>query len=71
MTEPAADCPISNELRDEAREHIRDHARKEAARIQRLSRVREFVLGAQARDAPVAGGVARCRSVRLASVEFS
>src|ERR1019366_3014023 len=39
--------PISQELRGEAREHIRDHARKEAARIERLSRVREFVLGAQ------------------------
>ena len=39
--------PISQELRGEAREHIRHHARKEAARIERLSRVREFVLGAQ------------------------
>jgi VIT1/CCC1 family predicted Fe2+/Mn2+ transporter len=37
----------SSQLRDEARAHIRDHARKEAARIERLSRVREFVLGAQ------------------------
>ena len=33
--------------REEAREHIRDHATNEAARIARLSRVREFVLGAQ------------------------
>ncbi len=33
--------------RQEAREHIRDHALGEAARIERLSRVREFVLGAQ------------------------
>lgn len=33
--------------REEAREHIREHATKEAARIERLSRVREFVLGAQ------------------------
>jgi hypothetical protein len=33
-----ADTVISGELRDEAREHIRDHARKEAARIERLSR---------------------------------
>lgn len=41
------ELPISGQLRDEAREHIRDHARKEAARIERLSRVREFVLGAQ------------------------
>jgi len=38
---------ISDAARDEAREHIRDHALKEAARIDRLSRVREFVLGAQ------------------------
>lgn len=38
---------IGTEMRDEARQHIRDHARKEAARIERLSRVREFVLGAQ------------------------
>ena len=38
---------ISDEAREDAREHIRDHARKEAARIDRLSRVREFVLGAQ------------------------
>src|SRR5438270_5440049 len=36
-----------DQLRLQAREHIRDHARKEAARIERLSRVREFVLGAQ------------------------
>jgi vacuolar iron transporter family protein len=42
-----ADTVMSAELRDEAREHIRDHARNEAARIERLSRVREFVLGAQ------------------------
>ncbi len=34
-------------MRDEARQHIREHARGEAARIERLSRVREFVLGAQ------------------------
>jgi VIT1/CCC1 family predicted Fe2+/Mn2+ transporter len=38
---------ISEALREDAREHIRDHARQEAARIERLSRVREFVLGAQ------------------------
>ena len=30
-----------------ARRHIEEHARGEAARIERLSRVREFVLGAQ------------------------
>jgi len=34
-------------VRELAREHIRDHAHREAARIERLSRVREFVLGAQ------------------------
>lgn len=33
--------------RVEAREHIRDHALGEAARIEKLSRIREFVLGAQ------------------------
>lgn len=38
---------VSDAARDAAREHIRDHALKEAARIDRLSRVREFVLGAQ------------------------
>jgi vacuolar iron transporter family protein len=37
----------SDALRAEASEHIREHARGEAARIERLSRVREFVLGAQ------------------------
>ncbi len=37
----------SEALRAQAREHIRDHARLEAPRIERLSRVREFVLGAQ------------------------
>ncbi len=39
--------PVSHAARDETRAHIRDHARKEAARIDKLSRVREFVLGAQ------------------------
>jgi vacuolar iron transporter family protein len=38
---------ITESGRDEARRHIRDHALGEAARIERLSRVREFVLGAQ------------------------
>jgi VIT1/CCC1 family predicted Fe2+/Mn2+ transporter len=37
----------AEEIRRLAREHIREHARGEAARIARLSRVREFVLGAQ------------------------
>jgi VIT1/CCC1 family predicted Fe2+/Mn2+ transporter len=35
------------EVREAARQHIEEHARGEAARIARLSRVREFVLGAQ------------------------
>ena len=41
------DSPVTDERRSEAEEHIRDHALGEAARIARLSRVREFVLGAQ------------------------
>jgi len=41
------DSPVTNETRAEAEEHIRDHSLAEAARIARLSRVREFVLGAQ------------------------
>lgn len=44
--EPEAQ-PITDAQRDAAREHIRDHARGEAARIEKLSRIREFVLGAQ------------------------
>jgi VIT1/CCC1 family predicted Fe2+/Mn2+ transporter len=40
-------APLPEAVRDDARDHIRDHARKEAARIERLSRIREFVLGAQ------------------------
>lgn len=40
-------APVTDAARDEAREHIRDHALKEAARIERLSRVREVVLGVQ------------------------
>lgn len=43
---PAPDF-VTEAARDEAREHIRDHALKEAARIERLSRVREVVLGVQ------------------------
>ncbi len=38
---------LTAESRAEAHEHIREHALAEAARIERLSRVREFVLGAQ------------------------
>jgi len=39
--------PISREQRAVAHQHIQEHALGEAARIERLSRVREFVLGAQ------------------------
>jgi VIT1/CCC1 family predicted Fe2+/Mn2+ transporter len=38
---------INAAQREEARVHIREHAIGEAARIERLSRIREFVLGAQ------------------------
>lgn len=41
---PNHEEPIDSPLRERAREHIRDHVRAEAARIERLSRVREFVL---------------------------
>jgi VIT1/CCC1 family predicted Fe2+/Mn2+ transporter len=47
MTQTPPDAPITREVRQQAREQIRDHAREEAARSGRLSRVREFVLGAQ------------------------
>jgi VIT1/CCC1 family predicted Fe2+/Mn2+ transporter len=43
----SVEARFDDDVRDEARQHIRDHARGEAARIERLSRVREFVLGAQ------------------------
>jgi len=39
--------PIGEAQREQARVHIREHALGEAARIERLSRIREFVLGAQ------------------------
>lgn len=39
--------PVEEHHREQARAHIRDHALGEAARIQKLSRIREFVLGAQ------------------------
>ncbi|HET6172318.1 MAG TPA: VIT1/CCC1 transporter family protein [Gaiellales bacterium] len=39
--------PIDDELRAEAERHVGEHALGEAERIARLSRVREFVLGAQ------------------------
>ncbi len=38
---------LSSGQRADAREHIREHTLAEAARIEKLSRVREFVLGAQ------------------------
>ncbi len=38
---------VTEQTREEARAHIREHALGEVARIERLSRVREFVLGAQ------------------------
>jgi VIT1/CCC1 family predicted Fe2+/Mn2+ transporter len=41
------DSPVTDQKRSEAEEHILEHALGEAARIARLSRVREFVLGAQ------------------------
>ena len=39
--------PITPGQRKDAQQHITDHALGEAARIEKLSRVREFVLGAQ------------------------
>lgn len=45
--EPGTAPELNDAVRAEAREHIRLHSRGEAARIERLSRVREFVLGAQ------------------------
>lgn len=39
--------PLSDAAREEAAQHIRDHALGEAARIDRLSRIREVVLGVQ------------------------
>src|SRR6185369_1723879 len=38
---------IGDQVRAEAEQHISDHVLGEAARIARLSRIREFVLGAQ------------------------
>lgn len=39
--------PLTDAAREEAAQHIRDHALGEAARIDRLSRIREVVLGVQ------------------------
>ena len=46
-TASGPDIPITAQARAAAEEHIRTHALGEAARIERLSRIREFVLGAQ------------------------
>ena len=42
-----SDEAAGNDIRAEAERHIADHSVGEAARIGRLSRIREFVLGAQ------------------------
>ena len=42
-----ADTVARTTARDEATRHIQEHSLGEAARIGRLSRIREFVLGAQ------------------------
>jgi vacuolar iron transporter family protein len=41
------DTPITEAARGEADAHVADHVRTEQARIERLSRIRELVLGAQ------------------------
>src|SRR5690242_70321 len=41
------ESPITAEAREDARAHIDDHVRTEQQRIERLSRIRELVLGAQ------------------------
>ncbi len=41
------DSPITTSARDAATEHVASHVRGEQARIERLSRIRELVLGAQ------------------------
>src|SRR6478735_5103613 len=41
------DSPVSSDARREAEHHVVDHVRTEQARIERLSRVRELVLGFQ------------------------
>ena len=48
-TPPDHDAETANSIamQDEAARHIREHSLGEAARIGRLSRIREFVLGAQ------------------------
>ncbi len=46
-SDPMPTAPEHPRVRERAREHIREHAHSEADRIARLSRVREFVLGAQ------------------------
>ena len=44
---PARSTRVTAAAREDAREHIKEHALGEAARIEKLSRIREFVLGAQ------------------------
>jgi VIT1/CCC1 family predicted Fe2+/Mn2+ transporter len=44
---PRAAAPLAADARAEATRHIQEHSVGEAARIGRLSRIREFVLGAQ------------------------
>ena len=46
-TKGAVGAPFSDEVRQTAEEHIREHVEVEAARIGRLSRIRELVLGFQ------------------------
>jgi len=41
------DSPVSSDARREAEHHVVEHVRTEQARIERLSRIRELVLGAQ------------------------
>lgn len=41
------ESPITAQAREDAREHIAGHVRTEQERIERLSRIRELVLGAQ------------------------
>ena len=47
MTQQGTDGVDAAAARSEATRHIQEHSLGEAARIGRLSRIREFVLGAQ------------------------
>ncbi|HET8980174.1 MAG TPA: VIT1/CCC1 transporter family protein [Solirubrobacteraceae bacterium] len=46
-TNPATAAASGDRLRAEAEQHIRDHVMGERARVERVSRIRELVLGAQ------------------------